>query len=364
MTGGNAGVGLETVRWLLKKNAKVYMASRSKQRAEEAIAKLEKENLPGKVIFIQLDLANLDNIKGFPSRFQQYEDHLDLLFNNAGLVSFKPDQVTADGYELQIGTNGLGPHYLTRLLIPFLEAAQKRTPDRPPRVCFTSSLAHRFASPDGFTPKDPTGENTNRPFYVSVVNQRYGTSKLVNILSANKFQREFGSKGIVFSSVHPGALRTDIMQDWKSPMHKFMRWAIFYPQSMGPLTQLYAATAPETATKGGSYLAPWGREVKPLPIVLDTKNQDACTWLPLTQSMNGLRSRSRSTLRYPRGCLVWNAPLLLRSYEPCHGPVPRRSVSPAAHVARVRVECMGARGSRDILAIQPVTLFVSVASGP
>lgn len=364
VTGGNAGIGLETVRWLLKKNAKVYMASRSKQRAEEAIAKLEKENLPGKVVFIQLDLADINNIKGFPSRFQEYEDHLDLLFNNAGLTAFKPNQVTKDGYEIQIGTNSLGPHYLTRLMIPFLEAALKQTPDRPPRVVFTSSLLHRFSSPDGFTPKDPTGENTKRPFHTSAINRRYATSKLANILSANKFQREFGAKGIVFSSVHPGALRTEIMREWKSPVHKFMRWAFFYPQEMGPLTQLYAGTAPETAVKGGSYFAPWGREVKPLPVALDPKNQDVCMWLPLTQSMNGLRSRSPSTPRCPRGFLVWNAPLLLGSYELCHGLVPRRSMSPAAHVARVRVECMGARVCRDILAIQPVTLFVSEASGP
>lgn len=266
------------MRWLLRKNAKVYMAARSQQRAEEAISKLKGENLPGRVEFIQLDLADLNNIKGFPARFQANEDHIDMLFNNGGVMLPQSGPKTADGYELQLGTNALGHHYLTMLLIPMLEAAQKATPDCPPRVCFTSSLAHRFASPHGFNPEDPTGVNTNRPFYVPQVNREYGTSKLANILSANKFQREYGSKGIVFTSVHPGILRTELMRDWGSLIRRVSEWALLYPQSMGCLTQLYAVTAPETASKGGCYFVPWAREAQPMAIALDTKNQDTCTF--------------------------------------------------------------------------------------
>lgn len=254
------------------------MAARSQQRAESAISKLRNENLPGTVEFIQLDLADLNNIKSFPTRFMEKENHIDMLFNNGGVMLPESGPKTTDGYELQLGTNALGHHYLTKLLIPMLEASQKATPDRNPRVCFTSSIAHRFASPNGFNPEDPTGVNTNRPFYIPQVNREYGTSKLANILSANKFQREYGSKGIVFTSVHPGALRTELMRDWHSVVSRVLAWAILYPQSMGALTQLYAVTAPETGTKGGCYFVPWGREVKPMAIALSSKNQDACTY--------------------------------------------------------------------------------------
>ena len=283
------------------------MASRSQKRAEESIAKLREEKLPGTAEFIQLDLADLNNIKTFPSRFQAKEDHIDMLFNNGGVMLPQSGPKTADGYELQLGTNALGHHYLTQLLIPMLEAAQMASPDRPPRVCFTSSIAHRFASPSGFNPEDPTGVNTKRPFYIPQVNREYGTSKLANILSANKFQRQYGSKGIVFTSVHPGALRTELMRDWGSPIRHILGWILLYPQSMGCLTQLYAVTAPETSSKGGSYFVPGGREVEPLPIALDPKNQDTCTWINLTKSMNGFPSKLRSTHKlarlFPSGCL-------------------------------------------------------------
>lgn len=268
------------------------MACRSKQRAEEAIAQLKKEKLPGKVVFIQLDLANLNNIKGFPSRFKKYEDHLDMLFNNGGVAAFKPNQLTSDGYEIMLGTNALGHHYLTRLMIPFLEESQRLTPNRPPRVCFTSSMLHRFASPEGFTPKDPTGAGS-KPFYVSAENRMYGTSKLANILSANKFQREFGAKGIVFTSVHPGVAGTGIFRE----MNPVMRWFMslfFDSMEKGCLTQLYAVTAPGTETKGGCYFVPVGKEEEPLPIAKSAENQDLCMFLQLTQSTDGPWNRSRT----------------------------------------------------------------------
>lgn len=280
VTGGNAGVGFETVRWLLKKNAKVYLAARSEQRARDAIAKLESDKLPGTVEFLQLDLSDIKNIKNFASSFLAKENRLDLLFNNAGVMLPEPGPKTVDGYELQIGTNALGHHFLTKLLVPALEASQKATPQRPPRVCFTSSIAHHFASPKGFNPEDPTGVHTDRPFYMPPVNRAYSTSKLANVLSANKFQREHGSKGIVFTSANPGNLRTELMRDWGSFIRYFTEWTILYPQSMGCLTQLYANTAPEAQSKGGCYFMPWARQGNPLPVALDQKNQDLFdTWV-------------------------------------------------------------------------------------
>ncbi|WFD42232.1 hypothetical protein MPSI1_000873 [Malassezia psittaci] len=278
VTGGNAGVGFETVRCLLQKSAKVYLAARSEQRAKDAIKKLEAENLPGEVIFAQLDLADLKNIRAFANNFMQKEKRLDMLFNNAGVMLPEAGPKTADGYELQLGTNALGHHYLTRLLIPALAAAEKSTPERPPRVCFTSSMAQRFGSPSGFNPEDPTGEK-DKPYFMPLVNRQYGTSKLCNVLSANKFQREFGSKGIVFTSANPGNLRTELMRDWGSILRTATEYALLYPSSMGCITQLYANTAPEAASKGGTFFIPWAREgsprdSNPQQVAFDPDNQD------------------------------------------------------------------------------------------
>lgn len=296
VTGGNTGIGYLTVYWLLKKNAKVYLAARSEGRAREAIQKLEAENLPGSVEWLKLDLADLNSVKAFATAFQGKEKRLDLLFNNGGVMYPRLMPDTVDGYEMHLGTNGLGHHYLTKLLLPTLLATQKVSPSNPPRVCFTSSLAHRFASAEGFKPEDPTGLGS-RPFYLSPASRAYGTSKLVNILSANKFQRQYGPEGLVFTSVHPGILYTELMRDW-NPLFgvtQLIQSYLFYPASMGCLTQLFANTAPEAAKKGGSYFVPWAREAEPMPIAHDKANQDACMFLYSLQSMPGSTCRLPST---------------------------------------------------------------------
>ncbi|WFD18444.1 hypothetical protein MCAP1_000647 [Malassezia caprae] len=140
VTGGNSGIGFETVKQLLNKNAKVYLCARNPERANAAIAKLRDMNLPGTVEYLPLDLASLDAIKSFADNYLSKEKTLDMLFNNAGVMNPTVGPETKDGYELHVGTNSLGHHYLTKLLLPALQASAQATPDRPPRVCFTSSL--------------------------------------------------------------------------------------------------------------------------------------------------------------------------------------------------------------------------------
>ncbi|KIO23027.1 hypothetical protein M407DRAFT_215532, partial [Tulasnella calospora MUT 4182] len=107
VTGGNTGIGKHTIRALLNKNAKVYMASRSKERAEKAIADLKQET--GKdAIFLELDLASLDKVTKAAKEFMSKEPALHILFNSGGVMVPPIEQVTEDGYDLQFGTNVLG----------------------------------------------------------------------------------------------------------------------------------------------------------------------------------------------------------------------------------------------------------------
>ena len=103
-----------------------------------------------------------------------------MLFNNAGVMNPTVGAETQDGYELHVGTNSLGHHYLTELLLPALQASARATPDRLPRVCFTSSLVHRQASSNGFDPADYTGLK-DLPFYMPPATRAYGTSKVRTI---------------------------------------------------------------------------------------------------------------------------------------------------------------------------------------
>lgn len=138
VTGGNTGIGKETVKALLNKNAKVYMASRSREKAESAIADLATES--GKrAIFLELDLADLASVKKAAQVFQSMENDLHVLFNNGGVLMPNIKDLTKQGYDLQFGTNVLGHYNFTVLLLPTLLETAKRSDPGTVRVITTSS---------------------------------------------------------------------------------------------------------------------------------------------------------------------------------------------------------------------------------
>ena len=157
---------------------------------------------------------------------------------------------------------------------------------------------HQTAPASGFDPEDPSGLKAPRPMWIAANMRAYGTSKLANILSANKLDRQYGPDGIVFTSVHPCALRTAFAAGQKGItglLVEVLQWILLYPQEMGALTQLYANTAHETAKKSGRCFIAWAREAEPMAIAHDKANQDACMSLYSPQSMPGSTSRSPST---------------------------------------------------------------------
>ncbi|CDO76023.1 hypothetical protein BN946_scf184665.g15 [Trametes cinnabarina] len=144
VTGGNSGIGRETIKALLQHNAKVYMASRNELKASEAIEELLHET-GRRAHFLRLDLADLRSIKAAAQEFISKETELHVIFNNAG-VTFPPvEELTLDGYDLQFGTNVLGHFYLTQLLIPVLLSGASHSQDGRARVINTS-VAHAAVS--------------------------------------------------------------------------------------------------------------------------------------------------------------------------------------------------------------------------
>ncbi|KAF5337980.1 hypothetical protein D9758_014328 [Tetrapyrgos nigripes] len=270
VTGGNSGIGKETVKALLEHNAKVYLAARSRAKAEAAIEELRKET-GREAIWLQLDLADLLSIKAAAAEFSSKESELHVLFNNAGVMAPKIEDVTAQGFDLQFGTSVLGVEpsfitlhghfYFTKLLLPILLLTARRSPDGKVRIVNTSSNAH-------------TGCNklNHESFWDGAVRRKmssysdlYPQSKLANVIFSNELARRYGDQGIVSTSLHPGVQATDLQRTFPKPVKVVMDALVFHPAAMGAFTQLYAGTSIEGTGLNGKYLRPWARIGKASP---------------------------------------------------------------------------------------------------
>ncbi|KZV90299.1 NAD(P)-binding protein [Exidia glandulosa HHB12029] len=256
VTGGNSGIGKETVKALLKKGGKVYMASRNETLAREAIEDLERET--GRTaIFLKLDLADLASVKQAAEEFMAMESQLNTLFNNAAIAWSPIDELTAQDYDLQFGTNVLGHFYFTKLLLPVLFQTYDANPSDKPRVVTNSGTIHKtFPKIDYETLRDSKKRRKLTP------NQIYSQSKFGNVLLANELARRYGDK-IVATSLHPGVYFGRLQRYVGLKEWGIVRWGwdlFFLPHSMSAYTQLFAGTAPEAANMNGKYLVPWATE--------------------------------------------------------------------------------------------------------
>ncbi|KAJ7102697.1 NAD(P)-binding protein [Mycena epipterygia] len=261
VTGGNSGLGWETAKVLLLRNAKVYVVCRSISKGEAAIAALEKQT--GKVaILLPLDLASLDSIKQAAAEFRRREPVLHVLFNNAGVMASPNTQLTHDGYDLQFGVNVLGHFYLTRLLLPSLIAGATSSPDHIARIVNTSSQAHILGNINFESLKHSPIRSKMSP------DSLYAQSKFANIVFSLECAKRYAAKGVISTAVHPGMLATDIGRHYH-PLKRHFIHSLCHSPPMGAITQLWAGTAPEAAAANGKYLVPWARIESPHRDTLD-----------------------------------------------------------------------------------------------
>ncbi|KAJ7679459.1 hypothetical protein DFH06DRAFT_974876 [Mycena polygramma] len=249
VTGGNAGIGYETVKQLLLKNAKVYLAARSPERAAAAIKRLEDET-KRMAIFIQLDLSDLPSVRRAADAFLAQESRLDILFNNGGVMTSDPVPLTAQNHDLQFGTNVIGHFFLTELLLPALARSYQET-RVPARIVHTSSIGHIFAPGNGidFVTLKGGPERDARALY--------GQSKMGNIFVSNYFAKTH-SDVLVSCAVHPGGIKTELQRNSVGWV-KFLANALLYPAPMGAYAQLWGGTVATPARINGEYLVPWGK---------------------------------------------------------------------------------------------------------
>jgi NAD(P)-dependent dehydrogenase (short-subunit alcohol dehydrogenase family) len=240
VTGANSGIGYEATRALAIKGATVIMACRSLEKGQSAVNQIRAEFPDAQVLLRQLDLADLSSVQQFAKTFLSEFDRLDVLINNAGVMAI-PYHKTADGFEMQFGTNHLGPFKLTGLLINLL----KSTPNS--RVVTVSSYAHYF----GWI----NFRNLNsEKFYQKWL--AYCQSKLANVLFGYELQRRVALRGKnpISIVVHPGWAATNLQHS--SWFFSLLNPLLAQSQEMGALPTLYAAT--NSTIRGGEYIGPDG----------------------------------------------------------------------------------------------------------
>lgn len=240
ITGANSGIGFESAKVFANKGAAVTMAVRSLDKGEAAKAEIIKDMPDAKVTTAQLDLASLKSVKAFADGFAKQHDFLDLLINNAGIMT-PPYSKTEDGFESQIGTNHLGHFALTAQLFPLLKVIKGS------RVVNVSSNAHKMGK---LNFDDLHWEKRKYVPWTS-----YGDSKLANLYFTFELHRRIQATGldIMTTAAHPGLTETNLA---KSAVMRFFNSLIAQTGPMGALPTLMAATDP--SAKGGDYFGPAG----------------------------------------------------------------------------------------------------------
>lgn len=243
VTGANSGIGYEAARALAAKNATVILACRNKEKGEAAIRQIDQEYPEAKAELMCLDLSDLTSIHCFADEFTSRYSQLDILINNAGVMAI-PFRKTADGFEMQFGTNHLGHFALTGLLLNLIMNTPKA------RVVTVSSSMHLFGKLDF--------DNLHGEKYYHRQGA-YAQSKLANLLFMYELQRRFERAGIdtIAGAAHPGWTETNLQVHWRL-LWMMNSFAGQRPE-MGALPTLYAATGPDV--RGGEYYGPRGWQV-------------------------------------------------------------------------------------------------------
>ena len=242
VTGASSGIGFEAAKALSNKHAEVIIAVRNPEKGESAIRKITGQNNIADVKVMQLDLADLKSVKTFADNFKNKYSSLSILINNAG-VMIPPYSKTADGFELQMGTNHFGHFALTGQLFSLLKSTKGA------RIVNVSSGLHK----SGRINFDDL--NWEKRKYDPM--KAYSDSKLANIYFTDELDRKIRQNNlhIIAASVHPGVASTDLGRTSGAFMKFFVK-LLAQNSRMGALPALRAAVDANAA--GGEYFGPSG----------------------------------------------------------------------------------------------------------
>ncbi|KAI3527632.1 hypothetical protein CSPX01_16817 [Colletotrichum filicis] len=278
VTGGSSGLGKESVIQLAKHNpAAIYLTARTEARGNAAIKEVE-QAVPAaknKIKYLELDLGSFASIKKSTDAFLTSADRLDILMNNAGLMATPPG-LTTDGYEVQFGSNYMGPALFTKLLLPILKKTAEQS-GSDVRVVNLSSELFKQAPSEGIllskckTPLDDISSLA-----------RYGQSKLSDYYHTRTLSQLYPS--IKFVAVHPGVVNTGIFDDFRK-RRPWVGGAISVLGSIfltdvhaGARAQLWASTAASASVKSGGFYNPKFKEYKEANLYDDEAAKQLWDW--------------------------------------------------------------------------------------
>ncbi len=286
ITGANSGIGYYAALELARKGAQVLLGSRDRARGEAALARIRAEIPEAKVELALLDLASLESVRAFAEAELARGIPLDLLINNAGVMAPKQRLETADGFELQFGTNVLGHFALTLRLLPALVRAVRGGAEKP-RVVTIASIAHKTGR---LNFDDLQSEERYSPMGA------YRQSKIADLMFAFELKRKLHAAGapawdVMSVAAHPGVANTNLFQTGE--FHAIERMvrrgfgaaigALLNTDAQGAVPTLFAATSPDAAD--GGYYGPqswWesrGGDVGPAKIAAQALDEAAAARL-------------------------------------------------------------------------------------
>lgn len=255
VTGANSGLGFGLAKRLTAAGADVVLAIRDRAKGERAVADIRRDVPQAKLAIRQLDLSSLDSVAALGEQLTAEGRPIDILLNNAGVMTPPQRQETRDGFELQFGTNHLGHFALTGHLLPLLRAADSA------RVVTVSSLAATQGKLDF---GDANAQRGYKPMH------SYGIAKLAQLMFAFELDRRsrHGGWGLTSNAAHPGLTKTNLLSGASYGRAKptlqarltQLTWRVmpfmWLDVDEGIKPTLYAAASPDA--QGGKYYGPRG----------------------------------------------------------------------------------------------------------
>ena len=281
VTGANSGIGWHTALELARAGSEVILVSRTESKGRDAVDRIRQQLPHARVRLEILDLASLRSVQSFAARIDR-EPKLDLLVNNAGVMAVPKRQVTEHGFELQFGTNFLGPFALTMALLPALMRAQS------PRVTTVSSGAANMGLKK-INFGDLQWARSYGPW------KAYCQSKLADLMFALELGRRSASAGLplVSNAAHPGYAPTNLQtsgpQRHKHLGDRILEALLSHDAAHGALPTLRAATARDAIS--GSYFAPermFQLKGDPVPVPIPKPAQDEAAARQLWETAESL----------------------------------------------------------------------------
>ena len=252
VTGATSGIGEVTARELAQQGAHVIILARNREKAEKTQRAISTATGNKQVDVVLADLSVLQQVRDVAAELHAKYPRLDVLVNNAGLMFGAEREVSADGYEMTLATNHLGPFLLTSLLFDLLQKSPAA------RIVNVASMAYRFSKP---TLDDLQSERSYSPIW------EYGNTKLWNIMFTQELAQRLRAHGITnvtTNSLHPGAVATGYGQQsggWLSAVLALGRPFMLSPEK-GAETSIFLVTDAKAGTVSGGFFS----KKKPEPV--------------------------------------------------------------------------------------------------